>query len=202
MKPNTPTPRLSNSLVFLFKDDFWFSKVFIGGLVLLLSGAVVGIFLVLGYLTELTNGILHDNEIPPEWRHGKRFFSHGIRLVLALAAYAAPLTVVNVLSHSASLLTVSIVLFLVAAPVIEAQYSIRFSLRDCFDWKSINRFIVRDPALFARGIFISYGTIVLSISFGWMTLIIGWPFVIFWATLVQAHIFATLEKNAGFKIHD
>jgi hypothetical protein len=196
MKPNSATLRAYPSFVFMFKDDFWFSKVFIGGLVFLLSGIVVGIFLLLGYLAELMNGLLHDNEILPEWRHSGRFFSHGIRLVLAFTAYALPFAALNVVYHSAWLMAGSIILLLIVSPIIAAQYAFRFSLRDCFDWKSIIRFVFLNPLLFLRGILLSYCTMILSISFGWMILIVGWPFIIFWGMLVQAHMFAGLKKQS------
>ncbi len=196
MKPNTPTPRLSNSLVFMFKDDFWFSKVFVGGLVFLLSAVLVGIFLLIGYLIELMNGFLHDNETLPEWRHSGRFFSHGIRLVFALAVYAVPFAALNVLYHSAWIIAGSIVVLLIASPVFAAQYAFRFLLRDCFDWKSILTLVLRTPLFFLCGVLISYGTVALSISLGWMMLIIGWPFVVFWGMLVQSHMFATLKKQS------
>ncbi len=196
MKPASTIPRLYPSFVFMFKDDFWFSKVFIGGLVFLLSGIVVGIFLLLGYLAELTNGLLNDNETSPEWRHSDRFIAHGIRLVLAFSAYALPLVVLNIFYHSAWLITGSIILFLFASPITATQYAFRFSLRDCFDWKAIHHIVFLNPVLFLRNILFSYGTMALSISLGWMILIIGWPFIIFWAMLVQAHMFAALKKQS------
>lgn len=195
MPTNKSTFRLYPAFVFMFKDDFWFSKVFLGGLAVVLCSVFIGLFLLLGYLSELMNGILHDNETPPEWRHSGRFFVHGIRLTVILTAYSLPFIVIYFLFNATFILNVIIILFLIIAPVVITQYALRFSIRDCFDWRAISSFILRNPVLFFLKLSVSYGTLTLSLSLGWMILIIGWPFAIFWAMLVQAYMLSTLRKK-------
>jgi hypothetical protein len=53
---------------------------------------------------------------------------------------------------------------------------------------------LRHPLNFSAGLGISFLVTLATVFLGWMSLILGWPFVVFWGMVVESHIAGQLAS--------
>ncbi len=190
---------ISRSFSHMFKDSSWFFKVFIGGMFLTMSIVVVGLPFILGYEIEHIRHVAQrQDSMLPEWKNMRRIFEEGLTVFLAAFVYTAMILALIVAVNGA--LTMYSVVFATLAvvffwmPLVFIQYSKRPSFFSCFSLPEILKRCALHPLLYAISLVTGFLTIAATILFGWMSIILGWPFVVFWGILVQSHILGQLAE--------
>jgi hypothetical protein len=190
---------VTQSFSYMFKDGSWFYKVFIGGLFVALSATTLGIPFLVGYQVKNVRGVIEGEEdILPQWKDIAGMFSDGIAVLCALAIYLAVIVTATFVAGAAFSLTrlgVSTgILIFFWMPLIVIQYAKRPTLIACFALVTLTSPAVKRPAAFAATIGTSFAVMTAVFALGWMSLIVGWPFVIFWGMTVQSHILGQLAR--------
>lgn len=191
--------KLAQSFSYIFKDNSWFFKVFVGGLFLVLSFAVVGLPYVVGYQIELIRRMTENKEdVLPEWKSSRRLFKDGSTVLIAMVMYLVPIAALKVIApETFSRLYFVLALILVLffwIPLVLIQYAKRATFLSCFSLLEILSRPAQHPALFIASLTLSCLVIAGTVLLGWMSLIVGWPFVVFWGIVVQSHILGQLAR--------
>jgi Protein of unknown function (DUF4013) len=190
---------IARSFSHMFKDSSWFFKVFIGGTFLISSIVLVGLPFIVGYIIEDIRGIAGRNEsILPEWKNLRQIYKRGLVVLCAGLIYAALFVALSIAvtgkPATAVILAAILVLIFVWMPVVLIQYAKRPTFFSCFSILEIVKPCALHPFLYAESLATGFLTIAASILFGWMSMIVGWPFVIFWGILVQSQILGQLAS--------
>ncbi len=189
------TTTLSHSLTFMFKDEDWFWKVSVGALALLLIGAGIGYFFVIGYQVETVRRCRNHEPSLPEWNSPGMLWRSGLRVGSAMLGYCALIAACMTAIHHTGIFNIGI--GIVAAHTVVLPFVIlRFlqdgSLRSCFDFQSMGSMIGRNRRGAAQAACAGFCIFMTVFCFGWMALIVGWPFFIFWGMLAAAALTASL----------
>ena len=188
---------IARSLSHMFKDSSWFFKVFLGGSFLVGSVVIIGLPFIVGYVVEHIRGIARQNEsVLPEWKNLRHIYQQGLVVLLAGLAYVALFIafVIAVGGMPATTLTIvggAVILF-VWMPLVLIQYAKEPTFFSCFSILEIVKRWALHPFLYAEALAIGFLTVAATVLFGWMSMIVGWPFVIFWGILVQSQILGQL----------
>ena len=183
----------------MFKDGSWFYKVFVGGLFVALCATTLGIPVIVGYQVKHVRGMIaREEDIMPDWKNITGMFRDGIAVLCALAIYLAVLVSATLVAGAAFSLTrlgvsIGIVMFF-WMPLVVIQYAKRPTLFACFALVTLTSPVAKSPSTFAATIGISCAVMTAVFALGWMSLIIGWPFVIFWGITVHSHILGQLAR--------
>ena len=183
----------------MFKDGSWFYKVFVGGLFVALSAIALGIPFILGYqIKHVRNMIEKKEDTLPEWKKMGTVFRDGIAVLCAVVIYVAVMLAAAFVAGAAFstlplAIATSIALFF-WLPLIIIQYAKTPTLFACFNLVTLVAPVVKRPSAFATAMGISFAVITAVFAFGWMSLIIGWPFIIFWGITVQTHVVGELAR--------
>lgn len=82
-------------LAFVFEDPRWVAKILLGGVFVLASVFIIGIFFIYGYIARLVRNVIDGVTHPlPEWEDLGEFFGEGIRLFLVTLTYTLPFIVI------------------------------------------------------------------------------------------------------------
>src|SRR5947207_15638989 len=93
--PSAPTFDFLKPFTYVFDDPRWMPKVGIGGLFILASFFIIGVFFVYGYLARLVRNVINGLQHPlPEWDDLGEYFSEGLKLFAVAIIYAIPLVIV------------------------------------------------------------------------------------------------------------
>ena|SRR5208283_1730706 len=190
---------IARSFSYMFKDSSWFFKVFLGGIFLILSAVVVGLPFILGYEIEHIRGVAEQKEaILPEWKNMRKLFKEGLIVLCAALVYTALLLSIIVAVHGAPAMILMpaglIVLIFFWMPLVLIQFTKRSTFFSCFSIMEILKRCSLHSYLYTVSLAAGFLTLVASFFFGWMSMIVGWPFVVFWGILVQSHILGQLAK--------
>lgn len=190
---------IARSFSYMFKDSSWFFKVFLGGIFLILSAVVAGLPFILGYEIEHIRGVAEQKEaILPEWKNMRKLFKEGLIVLCVALVYAALLLSLIVAVHGAPamilMLAALIVLIFFWMPLVLIQFTKRSTFFSCFSIVEILKRCSLHPYLYIVSLATGFLTILASFFFGWMSMIVGWPFVVFWGILVQSQILGQLAK--------
>jgi hypothetical protein len=98
--PPPPPPRPAQTFdfgrpfTFLFEDPEWVQKVLLGGVFILASVVIVGIFFVYGYVARLVRNVIEGAQYPmPAWDDLGEYFVEGLRLFAVALVYILPIFV-------------------------------------------------------------------------------------------------------------
>ncbi|HTR80738.1 MAG TPA: DUF4013 domain-containing protein [Bacteroidota bacterium] len=189
------TVDLARSLSYMFKDSSWFFKVFLGGLFLIASLLVIGLPFIFGYEMRLIVTLAEGkNDALPEWKNMKRIFSDGVVLLFVLLIYIAAavgiaFTIDNI--HPVRLIAIFVLVLCVFwRPLLLIQFAKHRTFRSCFMIREMIFPFTHSPQAYTGAMIISSLVLLASVSLGWMSLILGWPFVVFWGILVESHVTA------------
>jgi hypothetical protein len=190
---------VSQSFSYMFKDGSWFYKVFVGGLFVALSSTTLGIPFILGYqIRHVRDMIEKEEDVLPEWKNIAGMFRDGLAVLCALAIYLAVLVSATFVAGAALSLTSlgvsSGVIIFFWMPLVVIQYAKKPTFLACFALVTLTSPVAKRPSAFAATMGISIAVMTAVFALGWMSLIIGWPFVIFWGITVQSHIFGQLAR--------
>jgi hypothetical protein len=99
--PPPPPPRPANTydfgkpFAFVFEDPEWVQKILLGGVFLLASIVLVGVFFVYGYVARLVRNVIDGVQYPlPAWDDLGEYFTEGLRLFGVGFCYAVPIIAV------------------------------------------------------------------------------------------------------------
>ena len=190
---------ITQSFSYMYKDGSWFYKVFVGGLLVALSATTLGIPFIVGYqVRHVRDMIEKEDDILPEWKNIAGMFRDGITVLCALAIYVAVIIIATFVTGAAISLThmgisTGIAIFFLM-PLVVIQYAKQPTLFACFNLIALTSPMTKRPAAFATAVGSSLAVTTAAFGLGWMSLIIGWPFVIFWGIAVQTHILGQLAR--------
>ena len=96
--PPPPPPRpaqtfdFARPFAFVFEDPEWVQKVLLGGVFMLASIVIVGIFFVYGYFARLVRNVIDGVQHPlPSWDDLGDYFMEGLRLFAVAIVYFLPM---------------------------------------------------------------------------------------------------------------
>jgi hypothetical protein len=82
---------------FVFEDPRWLPKVLIGGLFVLASLLLVGVFFLLGYVAKLVRNVIAGVQFPlPEWDDLGDYFGEGLLLFFVCVIYVLPILALGI----------------------------------------------------------------------------------------------------------
>jgi len=179
------------SFSFVFRDDDWFKKIFIGGLFVILGIFVIGFFFVVGYQLELIRRVMRREAKPlPDWDDMGRKLGEGFMLSVAMLVYAVPIMIVISISEGegglvVALLALALVIWI---PGVEIQYARTSDFSACFRGGEIFQFMRENLGAYLPAVLLALLVGGFTYAFGWLAIVIGWPWVIFWGHAVGSHI--------------
>ncbi len=181
---------LAQSFSYMFKDEDWFWKVFVGVFYLFLAFFGIGFFFIIGYQVETVRRILRNEDVLPEWKKSLDFLSDGIKLGGAILIYSGFFFLIERSIHITTYGSIRIeyVILFYIAPLLFAQYVRTSSFKSCFDVFALFSIAKKNALLFILTSTLSLVLLTATITLGWMSLIVGWPFVIFWGLLAQSYL--------------
>jgi len=225
-----PPPPASTSFDFLkpftfvFDDPRWIQKVLIGGLFVIASFILIGVFFLYGYLARLARNVISGEPYPlPEWDDLGEYFGEGAKLFVVGLIYVIPIAIVaavifipmaimgnssdNETVRSMAGMSVTCVwclifpLGLALALWMPAAILMVIFTRDFkagFDFGRIFRFIRTNIGNYLLAFIV---TLVASFAaqLGFLLLCIGLVFTAFWARTVAAYAFAQTWRLATLK---
>lgn len=208
---------LGKAFSFMFEDPAWVSKVVIAALFMLLSIFVIGIFVLLGYIVELTQRVMRRDPHPlPEWKDVGVKFVLGFKFFVVLLIYGLPvillfipLVVTAVLASVPDmpealgafaavytigymLLTVPyILLFTLLTPIITYRFALRERIADALDVGAILADFKRNWQNTLVVAMISVGLESFA-GIGILAFFIGVFFTLFYAYAVGGYMYGLL----------
>jgi len=88
---------LGKAFSFPFKDPSWVTKFIIAALFILLALAIVGLFIVAGYLVQVTQRVMRKDPQPlPEWTDIGVKFVVGFKFCMVYVIYLLPILILTV----------------------------------------------------------------------------------------------------------
>lgn len=194
---------LAEAFVVIFSDDDWFNKVLVGGFYIFFVLSGIGIVMVNGYNVLFMKELLNGNTLLPYWREFLKIFKTGWKVSAALILYYGVITVLLFLSGVPVVsLTIAIVYFILHTtlhPLVLLAYAQLPTFGTCFNPKRIFQPLRKAGKQICITLLLSAVLIFLSITTGWMAIIVGWPLLVFLSLLIQnAAITVAAQKNKFF----
>lgn len=207
------------AFTFPFRDPDWPIKFLLGGCVVLLSLALVGIPVLYGYLIQLTRNVRDGRPHPlPEWRDLGVMFLTGLKYLVVLFIYALPIFIVmiplvifivfnvliagggenfNLLDEFPGIIALAALvgLYSLATTFIRPVLSVRFADNERIGDALSPVVVLRDVAgTWQQCIVIVVLTIAIGFlaAAGLLLLIIGVVLTAFYARLVEFHLYGQL----------
>ena len=212
---------LGKAFSYIFDDPAWVVKVVIAALFMLLSIVGVGVFILLGYLVELTQRVMRREQVPlPEWKDVGVKFVLGFKYFIVLFVYALPvlflaiplvvLTALAAISQSSQainaflavytfgfvLLLIPYVLFYtLLTPIITYRFALRERIGDGLDIGGIFGDFRRN---WQNTLVVALITVGLEsfAGIGIFAFLIGVFFTLFYAYAVAGYMYGTLYLSA------
>lgn len=208
---------------YVFDDPNWVPKILIGGLFILASIVLIGIFFVLGYVARLTRNVIAEVAVPlPEWDDIGDFFAEGVRLFLIGVVYCLPILglcfffmipmVISGNAHSEAIraiatgvgmmfwclmmpISLALAVWLPAALLMAV---VRQDFGAAFEFGRIAQFIRANIANYLIAVVI-YFVARFAAGAGIILCVIGVIFTGFWSALVAAYAFGQVYRLSSVK---
>lgn len=211
---------IGKSFGFVFEDENWVTKVLIGGVL----GLIPIINLVpIGYALRTLKNVATGAERPlPEWDDFGGYLVKGLLVSIGGFIYAIPLLLLGAMSIIFSTLAgggadqeavtaifgvcttglacvqvVYGVLLALWLPAAVVKYAVSGEFGAFFHLSDIWNLITRNLGGYIVAIIVAWVASVIAGMAGLILCLIGTIFTGFWATLVSAHLFGQLERQAG-----
>ena len=207
---------------FVFDDRDWVTKVAIGGVMSLLSPLLIGLFFLGGYSVDLIKNVMNDVDSPlPTWDNLGDKAIKGIKLTVIFLVWAIPIIAVSILSALFSIIlgsngrevegvaaAISIcfgcinlvygILLALVSPAIYVRFAQTEQISSGFQFGEILAFTQRNLGDIIVALLISFVAGIVAAIAGTILCLIGLLFTMFWASLVQTHLFGQIgRKDAG-----
>jgi hypothetical protein len=211
---------IGRAFSFPFEDRNWFAKFLLGSIFLLLCLFGLGIFVIAGYLVQLTQRVMKNEPFPmPEWSDIGVKFVVGFKFCVVYFLYMIPVLVLLVpaflfamigeiaeLPDAASFVLAVYLfgLFLVIIPysigftlllpIITYRFAEREKITDGLDLAAVLREFKANWQTTTVAALLTLGVQLLA-SFGFVLFIIGVIFTIFYACVVSAYLAGALYQS-------
>jgi len=207
---------------FVFEDHDWVTKVLIGGVMSLLSPLLIGVFFLAGYSVDLIKNVMNDVDPPlPRWDDLGDKAVKGIKLTVIFLVWAIPIIAVSILSALFSIIVsgnggevegivaaISLcfgcinfvlgILLALVSPAIYVRFAQTEQISSGFQFGEILAFTQRNLGDIVVALLISVVASIVAAIAGTILCLIGLLFTMFWASLVQSHLFGQIgRKDAG-----
>jgi hypothetical protein len=208
---------LGKAFSFIFEDPQWLLKMVIAALFMLLSFVGLGLFVLLGYIVELTQRVIRREQYPlPEWKDVGVKFVLGFKYFVVLFIYALPfillfiplvvLTAITAMSDTSQalsaflavytfgfilLLIPYVLFFILLTPIITYRFALRERISDGLDIGGILNDFGRNWQNTLVVAMISVGLESFA-GIGVLAFLIGIFFTLFYAYAVVGHMYGTL----------
>jgi hypothetical protein len=193
------TTTFTHSLTYMFKDEDWFWKVSLGACALLAIGCGAGYFLVMGYQVETVRRCRMNETTLPEWNSPRLLWRTGLTVGSAMLCYTAIVLGGLASIHHASVLSAVIgivVIHTFLLPFVTLRFLERGSFASCLSVAAIASLVRKNGLRAAEMTAAGFSIFVVVVCLGWMALIVGWLFFIFWGMLVAASFTASLAPSS------
>ncbi len=220
--PAAPQFDFLKPFTYAFDDPRWLPKILIGGLFVLASIFLIGIFFIYGYLARLVRNVIAGVQHPlPEWDDLGEYFSEGLKLFAVGIIYALPVIIItavlvvpavivgagagdNEALKSISGLSASCIYCLIfpislalslwmPAAVLMVIVTGQFS--SAFEFSHIFNFIRANVGNYILA-FVVWLVARFAASLGFILLCVGIFFTIFWAATVAGYAFGLVYRLA------
>jgi hypothetical protein len=213
---------LGKAFSFPFKDPEWVSKFVLAALFMILSLFVVGIFIVSGYLVQVTQRVMRNEENPmPAWDDIGVKLVVGFKYFVVHLVYALPIFIIfgiffivaivsgfSAARHEGAFIGMFFVgymftifftvlySFVLAAltPVIAVKFAERENIGDALDIAEVWKFFRRNWQMVAIVALIAVGLQSFS-GIGLILFLIGVLFTMFYAYLVSAYMYGIVYRE-------
>ena len=224
--PSGPSFDFLRPFTFAFDDPRWVPKILLGGVFVLASAFLIGVFFVYGYLARLVRNVINGVQYPlPEWDDLGEYFTEGIKLFMVGLIYAIPVIIIvglavfpaiivganggdnetlrNLSSFSAScvwcvMFPISLALA-VWMPAALLAVVVTGDFAAAFQFKNIWNFIRANIGNYLLA-FVVWLVARFAAGFGILLLCVGVVFTAFWALCVAAYAFAQAYRLATVKL--
>jgi hypothetical protein len=225
--PRGPRPKeldFVRCFTFVFEDPRWVAKVLVGGLFVLASFVLVGIFFLAGYMARLARNVVAEEPYPlPEWEELADYFVEGLKLCLVAFVYMVPILALtgmlvmpmvfagmNGNSDAAQVVMalfasvwwgISVVLGLLVSfwlGVALTFAAVRRSAAAAFEFSTIAAFI-RANLINVLLAFLIVFVMRFIAGFGVLLCCVGVIFTMFWAACVTSYAYAQTYKISTVK---
>jgi len=221
--PPPPAPGASfdflKPFTFAFDDPRWIPKILMGGLFILFSFVIIGVFFVYGYLARLARNVINGVQYPlPEWDDLGEYFGEGAKLFVVGLVYTLPIivlvgilvvpamiasgtiddeTIKNFAGMSASCMyclifpiSLAMALWMPAALL---RVVVTGEFKAGFEIGAIWNFIRANAGNYILA-FVAWMVARFAAGLGFILLCVGILFTIFWAMLVAGYAFGQVYR--------
>jgi hypothetical protein len=183
----------------IFSDDEWFNKVLVGGFYILFVLCGIGIVMINGYIVEFMKSLLAGNRNLPYWREFSKVVKTGWKVSAALVLYYGAATLMLYFAGVPVIsVTVAVVYFILHTtlhPLVLLAYAQSPRFGTCFNPVKIFRPIQQAGKQISAALFLSAIFLCVSITLGWMAIIVGWTLLVFLSLLIQNTAVVLAVKN-------
>jgi len=186
---------------YVFDRPNWIKPILMGGLYMLATFALIGLFLIGGYTKRLFQALIADENAPmPEFDFGKDF-SEGLQVVGIVLCYSVALLVIAGLLHFIPFVgaLVSLALWLasmVLIPVALMRHFVVGTFAAAFDFKAIVEFVQANAGGLAVYVVISIVTGIIA-QLGLLACGVGVLATAFWSTVANVVALSDLWRLSG-----
>jgi len=180
---------LTEAFAAIFSDDDWFNKVLVGGFYILFVLCLFGIILINGYIVEFMKGLLKGNKNLPYWRDFSKIVKTGWKVSFALILYYG---IVTLLLHWLGVPVISVtiaityfVLHTTLHPLMLLAYAQSPKFSTCFNLPKLLQPIKKSAKPVGYALLLGAVILFVSITIGWMAIIVGWTLLVFLSLLIQ-----------------
>ncbi len=212
---------IGEAFAYPFRDPDWISKFLVGGLMVLLSVVLIGVFFLLGYSVRITQRVMRrEPNALPDWSDLGGLFVLGFKYAILYLVYALPIIAIVLLIVFFGILVAAtngdeaavsamfvfyVMLFIVIVPyaialtiltpVITVRFAQREQIRDGLALGEIFRFFKKNWANTLIVALLLVGLESLE-GIGILVFIIGFLFTTFYSSLVSYHLMGQLNLES------
>jgi len=208
---------IGKAFTFVFEDDEWISKVLVGALFVLASSVLVGIPFLLGYMLLTMRNVMQGVEKPlPKWENLGDLFRDGLILAVIFIVWAIPIWIILCLqwflaliigdsyraAETLGVLTTCIgclsglwgIVITLFSPAIYIRFAQNPEFKSGFEFAELWEFTKDNIGNVIIAILLGWVASIIA-QFGVILCVIGWFATVFWAYMVQAHLYGQVYVN-------
>jgi hypothetical protein len=189
-------PDLARSFTYMFEDKNWLSKMLVGAAFVLLSGIIIGIPFLGGYIVAAIKRAYDDEEVPlPEWDNFGDLFGKGIVAFIIVVLLYIPAFVLHFVPCGGLLALFYTLLAMLVFPILLARYAVTNDLNAVFELNEIAD-LVRDNIANLAAVLIMWIIFSVIAALGVLAIGIGFLFTAFYANLGLAFLYGKVYQEA------
>jgi hypothetical protein len=189
-------PDLAKSFTYMFEDKNWLSKMLVGAAFMLLSGIIIGIPFLAGYVVVAIKRAYDDEEVPlPEWDNFGDLFGKGIVAFVIIVLLYIPAFILHFVPCGGLLSVFYTLLAMLVFPILIGRYAVTNDLNSVFEFNEIIE-LLRDNFANLAAVLIMWIIFSIIAVLGVLAIGIGFLFTSFWANLGLAYLYGKIYQEA------